>query len=172
MHSRAYGNAKLGGAQPEIMAMTLYGYGRELALIGEFDGGIEHLTESLRIERTIDPVNEIEVLRTSSVLGRVYLDTGRPAEALPHLQEALELLKAHGAEDSPQDHIYLAKDIVRAAEASASAEVARSVGEELAQLIAAHGDEGVAFPIERFTPEAVLARLAADLSAEEFRTQP
>lgn len=169
MHSRSLVNARLGAAEPAAMAANLYAYGRQLALIGEYEQGIEHLEESLQVELAIDPVNQVEVLRTRSVLGRVLLDTGRFAQAHVHLQGAYTLLKALESTDSSEDRLHLARDLLAAAEGSGAKSATASARAELDALVQVHGNLEPHPSINRFTPAAVEARLQADRSPESFR---
>lgn len=170
LHSRAYGNAKIGGANDGALAMAMYGYGRELALLGEFEEAESMLTGSLALQREVEPFGPLEVIRRTSVLGRVYLDTGRPALALPLLLETRDLANGLPAgEVSVADTMYLLNEIVAAGEATGGGADLRGADQELAQLRAEHGDVETEFPYERYTPGAIAARRAADpgLQAED-----
>lgn len=172
LFSRAYGNAKMGKANDAGLSMTLYAYGRELALLGEFEEAIGLLEESIQVERKVAQSTSApaEILRRTSVLGRVYLDTGRPAEALAPLQEAVEIVRAVGVDQvSPQDYMDLLQDLEQATAAAGSAAALEPLRAELTGLRNQQGDVEQDSPYERFTPEAVQLRLGADRSPSEFK---
>ncbi len=163
LHSRAYGNAKMGGAPDAGLAMTMYGYGRELALLGEFEEAESLLTASLELQREVEPFEPLEVIRRASVLGRIYLDTGRPKLAIPMFHEVIGHADGLPEGDiSPADMMYVMKDLVAAAQAAGDGADLRGADSRLAALLAEHGDVEPGFPYERFTPSATAARRAAD----------
>lgn len=171
-YSRAYGNAKIGRARDAELAMTLYAYGRELALLGEFVEAIELLEESLRIQRKVEPVDTGNLIRRMSVLGRIYLDTHRPFEALDYLREALELV--HGVDGlniGPGDQMYLLRDLEKAAVAADSTAELETIREELTALLDEHGEIGPSIVYSRFTARDVRLRIAADASPSKWKPE-
>ncbi len=170
--SRAWFNAKVGGADPKGMSRTLYAYGRQLALLGEFDEAVERLEEALKVERSVSPPLPVEILRRTSLLGRVFLDTERPAEALPLLQESLESLRApDGFDVRVADYMYILRDLSSATAAAGSSEDLLALRAELDELRQVHGDVEIDDLYERFTPEAVERRIRQDSSPAKYRSK-
>ncbi len=152
--------------------MASYAYGRELALLGEFEEAVELLEESLKFERRSEPVDTGNMLRRVSVLGRIFLDTNRPAEALPHFREADDL--ARGMEPGavpPGDMMYHLRDLEKATAAAGTAAELEVIRAELKTLLDEHGDEGPSAHYFRFTPEDVRLRIAADTSPAKWKPE-
>ncbi|MEM1447622.1 MAG: tetratricopeptide repeat protein [Planctomycetota bacterium] len=170
LYSRSISNAEIGRAPAAGKAMAYYGYGRTLCLLGEFEEGVEALETSLELQREVEPESVPELLRRTSVLGRIHLDTGDHAAAVPYFREANELVSTPGAgRIAPGDRLSLLRDYRVAAEAGADDDERARIDEEIALIVSEHGESPRAYDYERFTPEAVAERRAADMSPEEFR---
>lgn len=165
LFERAVMNSRLGGSPAAGQAMALYGYGRELALIGETGEAIAALEESLRLQRTVEPPALPELLRRLSVLGRIELDAGDPAKAVKHLTELIDLVADTEIEEAyPGDILELHRNLRDAATAARDAVRLEQVELRIADFIRRHGDAPPESRYERFTPEATAERLAQDRS--------
>ncbi|HEX6054104.1 MAG TPA: protein kinase [Gemmatimonadaceae bacterium] len=68
---------------------------------GRFDEALAEMT----LARTMDPLAP----HVAHLFGRVYVNARRPDDAIPHLQEAVELLPNHGIAYQQLGHAYLLK---------------------------------------------------------------
>ena len=75
-------------ADPRLLSYADWAMGTIQAFMGEAERGIEACQRSL--ERSPDPFNTATAL---GFLGFAYLESGRPAEAIRHLERAVELFR-------------------------------------------------------------------------------
>lgn len=170
MYGRSRRSARHAGADGASRAYLEYRYGNELALVGDFERAEEHLLWALRryrALRTREPAYHAEVAAT---LGRIHLDNGRPDEALDYFREMRQVMDELPPERvDPVDRLYLLRDYMIAARGYGTYDEIRAIESELLPLAREHGEAPPTVHIDRFTPEDVEQRLAADDSPERYR---